>query len=145
MLMGNTDSLKRVELAPYELSVEVTQKLLLLPGSPQGRGCPFPRRPGCPAQSKRHLKRKRHLSFSGRLSGASCLGLLRRDFSFLFFTRTWAGEDLIPVVSKVKQNVPKVRLNEKANPWFPSSLQSSKHLFPMDGKSSSSPGVIAEC
>ena len=64
---------------------------------------------------------------------------------FFFFTGTWAGKDLIPVVSKVKQNVPKVRLNEKANPWFPSSLQSSKHLFPMDGKSSSSPGVIAEC
>ena len=64
---------------------------------------------------------------------------------FFFFTGAWAGEDLIPVVSKVKQNVPKVRLNEKANPWFPSSLQSSKHLFPMDGKSSSSPGVIAEC
>ena len=32
MLMGNTDSLKRVELAPYELSVEVTQKLLLFLG-----------------------------------------------------------------------------------------------------------------
>ena len=64
---------------------------------------------------------------------------------FFFFTGTWAGEDLIPIVSKEKQNVPNERLNEKANPWFPSSLQSSKHLFPMDGKSSSSLGVIAEC
>ena len=84
-------------------------------------------------------------SFLLRKAILRLLSRLTADGLFFFLTGTWAGDDLILVVSREKQNVPNVRLNEKASPWFPSSLQSSKHLVPMDGKSSSSPGAIVGC
>ena len=51
-------------------------------------------------------------SFLLRKAIRRLLSRLTAEGLFFFFTGTWAGEDLIPIVSREKQNVPNVRLNE---------------------------------